>query len=79
MTRKSRKVLIEATVTLANARQQGQCLLADDADKWQADVDHLLPLVDAIVSQTERCLLITNSYLVLSFLTDKTGHASTFS
>ncbi|WP_371924871.1 transposase [Endozoicomonas sp. SCSIO W0465] len=45
---------IEATVTLANARQQGQCLLADDADKWQADVDHLLPLVDAIVSQTER-------------------------
>ncbi|USE36969.1 paraquat-inducible protein A [Endozoicomonas sp. SCSIO W0465] len=25
------------------------------------------------------CLLITNSYLVLSFLTDKTGHASTFS
>ncbi|USE38189.1 transposase [Endozoicomonas sp. SCSIO W0465] len=54
LTRKSRKVLIEATVTLANARQQGQCLLADDADKWQADVDHLLPLVDAIVSQTER-------------------------
>ncbi|WP_371924796.1 DUF1302 domain-containing protein [Endozoicomonas sp. SCSIO W0465] len=27
----------------------------------------------------EGCLLITNSYLVLSFLTDKTGHASTFS
>lgn len=54
LTRKSWKVLIEATVTLADARQQGQCLLADDADKWQADVDHLLPLVDAIVSQTER-------------------------
>ena len=54
LTRKSRKVLIGATFKLTDARQQGQCLLADDADKWQADVDHLLPLVDAIVSQTER-------------------------
>ncbi len=57
LTRKSRKVLIEATFKIANARQQGQCLLADDAEKWQADVDHLLPLVDAIVSQTERRVL----------------------
>ncbi|MBO9492809.1 hypothetical protein J7438_01710 [Thalassotalea sp. G20_0] len=48
---------IVATFKLADARQQGQCLLADDAEKWQADVDHRLPLVDAIVSQTERRVL----------------------
>ena len=54
LTRKSRKVLIEAKFKIENALQQGQCLRIRDVEQWQSDVDHLLSLVDAVVSQTER-------------------------
>ncbi len=54
LTHKSRKVLIEAKFKVENARQQGECVHEGDTKKWQEDVERLLPLVDAVISQTER-------------------------
>lgn len=54
LTRKSVQVLLEAQSEIENARQHGQCLHNNAVEKWQADTDRLLPLVDTVISQTER-------------------------
>lgn len=54
LTRKSQKVLLEARVRLNDAKAQEGCLSPALIDAWLAEAERLTPLVDAVVSQTER-------------------------
>ena len=57
LTRKTRKVLLQARFDLENAMQQGGCHDTAAVARWLSDADQLLPMVEAVVSQTERRVL----------------------
>ena len=54
LTHKTRKVLLKARFDLESALKQGYCFDTAPVVQWLSDVDRLLPLVEAVVSQTER-------------------------
>ena len=54
VTRKTQKNLIQARFDLENAMKQGAFHDITLVTQWLSEVDRLLPLVEAIISQTER-------------------------
>lgn len=54
LTRKTRKILIQARFDLENALQNGACRNTAFVAQWLSEADRLLPLVEAVFSQTER-------------------------
>lgn len=54
LARNTKQCLIEASYKLKNACNKGECIDARQVDKWTTDVENLLPLVDAVISQSER-------------------------
>ena len=54
VTHKTQKTLIQARFDLENAMKQGACRDITLVTQWLSEVDRLLPLVGAIISQTER-------------------------
>ena len=54
LARKTRRCLMEASFKIRDARNKGTCMGTNQVDKWTTKVENLLPLVDAVISQTER-------------------------
>ena len=54
LTRSTKNKLIAAVFELKNANQKGHCENPGSVEKWLAEVECLIPLVDSVVSQTER-------------------------
>ena len=54
LTRSTKKRIIQAAFEVKNADQKGLCHHHESVVKWLAEIEKLLPLVDSVVSQTER-------------------------
>lgn len=57
LTRKTSQRLIEASFLIKNACEKGECKDAAQVKKWMTEVDSLMPLVNTVISQTERRVL----------------------
>lgn len=54
LARKTRLCLIDAAFKIRGANNKKECTDPHQVDKWTTEVERLIPLVDAVISQTQR-------------------------